>query len=117
MLAGQVEPHTKLTLAEWVSHSQTTGHNPAAAVGPSVAVDFSLENLSGLEHLLHHCAGLTSLEATGNSITSLAGLFNLVYAVTSNGAAVGLTAVCMVCVFWQWLAGSSGIAQKWGWLW
>ena len=63
-----------MTLAEWLPQRHSNG-NPDA-VGSSVAVDFSLENLSGFGELLQHCAELTSLEATGNSITSLAGLLS-----------------------------------------
>lgn len=70
--AGQAQPHTRVTLAEWLPQRHSNA-NPAA-LGSDVAVDFSLEDLSGFGDLLQHCTGLTSLEATGNSITSLAGL-------------------------------------------
>lgn len=73
--AGQAQPSTRVTLAEWLSQRYSNA-NPAA-LGSDVAVDFSLENLSGFGDLLQHCAGLTSLEATGNGITSLAGLLQL----------------------------------------
>ena len=70
--AGQAQPHTRVTLADWLPQRHSNAH--PAAMGSDVALDFSLENLSGFGDLLRNCAGLTSLEATGNSITSLAGL-------------------------------------------
>ena len=72
--AGQAQPHTRVNLAEWLPQHHSSA-NPAA-LSSDVAVDFSLENLSGFGDLLRYCAGLTSLEATGNSITSLAGLLS-----------------------------------------
>ena len=64
-----------MNLAEWVSQAQhRTSHNDLAdPSGAELAVDFSLEKLSGFGGLLQHCRGLARLEATGNDLTSLAG--------------------------------------------
>ena len=112
LLAGQVEPHTRVTLADWLFQSHH--HGIAAAAGRSVAFDFSLENLHGLAHLLQNCSGLTSLEATGNSITSLAGLLLLVCSIVSKDAAVSLTAVCVIrCIPVTWAAAYRSVWLLW----
>lgn len=69
-IAGQAEHYTRVTLAEWAA--QRRQHKSVEA-GSGVTLDLSLEKLSGFGDLLHGCAWLVSLEATGNNITSLAG--------------------------------------------
>lgn len=64
-----------MNLAEWISRSHAAGPSQALlmAQGTCMAIDFSLEKLSGFGDLLQHCTGLVRLEATGNDLTSLAG--------------------------------------------
>ncbi len=72
---GQTREHIKVNLAEWISRSQAVAPSQAMQMpqGACMAVDFSLEKLSGFGDLLQRCTGLVRLEATGNDLTSLAG--------------------------------------------
>ena len=74
-IAGQAEHDTRMSLAEWMSERRQHSHgrHSVAAAGSGVILDLSLEKLPGFGDLLHTCAWLVSLEATGNNITSLAG--------------------------------------------
>ena len=75
MHIGQAREHIRLNLAEWISRSHASTPSQAVLMphDACMAVDFSLEKLSGFGDLLQHCIGLVRLEATGNDLTSLAG--------------------------------------------
>ena len=75
MHAGQTREHIRVNLAEWISRSHALTPSQAMLMphGACMAIDFSLEKLSGFGDLLQHCTGLVRLEATGNDLTSLAG--------------------------------------------
>ncbi|DBA92608.1 hypothetical protein WJX77_001792 [Trebouxia sp. C0004] len=73
---GHTREHIKVNLAEWISRSHGAAPSQAVLMPHSgcMAADFSLEKLSGFGDLLQHGTGLVRLEATGNDLTSLAGL-------------------------------------------
>ncbi|KAL0038127.1 hypothetical protein WJX79_003878 [Trebouxia sp. C0005] len=73
---GHTREHIRVNLAEWVSRSHAAAPSQLMLIpqGACMAADFSLEKLSGFGDLLQHCTGLVRLEATGNDLTSLAGL-------------------------------------------
>ena len=60
-------------MAEWLSHAQQQGNSKHGKAGTGLALDLNLEKLPGLGTVLHGCTALVSLEATGNSLTSLEG--------------------------------------------